>query len=225
MTFDMTRSIPGDSTESDDYAATFARDIGTFEVSPVHEAAVRHLAPVSGKRVLDIGCGEGELVGLLAAQGAEAVGADYVEQSVATARQNVPGARFEVADARSLPFPDGSFDAVVALGVIGYLDDADSAAFLAECRRVLAPGGALLFRVSTPLSGIGHALLGLLKPGYASRARRLPLRVIRERLGSAGLVLERSWLAIDAGKRDLLRTIAFAILFPVLAQRWVRARR
>jgi|GEM_PF-759198 len=226
MSLDMSEdSVSGGSTEADAYESAFSGIVGTFAPSPVHEAAAKALAPVAGRRILDIGCGEGELVQLLAEQEALPVGADYVGAAIATARERVPGARFEVADARKLPFDDEAFDDVVALGVIGYLAEADRALFLAECRRVLAPGGRLLLRVSPPASAIGHGLLALLRPGYVSQARRLGTRILKRESRAAGLRLIRSWLSLDRGDRQGAREIMLALLFPFFAQRWILLRR
>jgi len=97
-------------------------------------------------RVLDLCCGSGDL-GFLAEElgGARVTGADFTLPMLAVARQRRQARRsrstFVQADAMKLPFPDGSFDAVV----VGYglRNVADLAAALAEMRRVLAPGGRL----------------------------------------------------------------------------------
>ena len=101
-----------------------------------------------GERVLDIGSGPG----LLAASMAEQVGArgeirgvDVSDTMVglATARCSAFGwAGFQVADATSLPFADGSFDVVACTQVLEYVPAVEAA--IAEIRRVLRPGGRAL---------------------------------------------------------------------------------
>jgi SAM-dependent methyltransferase len=102
----------------------------------------------SRKRVLDIACGTGYGTAELAATAAVATGVDVSTEAVAYARahHSRPNNRFLCADARQLPFRDGSVDLVAAFEVIEHL--ADWPALLAEARRVLAPSGQLL--VSTP---------------------------------------------------------------------------
>jgi ubiquinone/menaquinone biosynthesis C-methylase UbiE len=107
-----------------------------------------HVAP--GRRVLDLGCGEGAFAALIAGAGGEAVGADVAEAALARARARHPGPRYVlVAPHGPLPFPDAHFDAVWASEVIEHV--ADTARWLSEVRRVLRARGALL--VTTPYHG------------------------------------------------------------------------
>jgi SAM-dependent methyltransferase len=93
------------------------------------------------RRVLDAGCGTGELAASLAGRlGVEAFGVDQSERMVELARAR--GLAAEVAAIEELPFPDGSFDAVIATWVLHFLRDLDSG--LAELARVLRPGGRLV---------------------------------------------------------------------------------
>ena len=116
--------------------------------SRVRYAFAAHLA--SGQRVLDIACGNGFGTARLAESAASVVGADTSAEAIATAQatfarsnvtyQQVPSAR--------LPFGDGSFDVVVCLETLEHLPRNRHAPFIAELRRVLAPGGLLV--MSTP---------------------------------------------------------------------------
>jgi 2-polyprenyl-3-methyl-5-hydroxy-6-metoxy-1,4-benzoquinol methylase len=107
---------------------------------------------VSGLEVLDAGCGTGYGCALMAAAGAKrCVGVDIAEVAIehARAHQQPDGdtrVQFIVADVTSLPFEDASFDAVTCFETIEHLDD--QRALVAECARVLRPGGLLL--VSSP---------------------------------------------------------------------------
>ena len=135
---------------------TASRDAGFF---------VPYLRP--GMQLLDVGCGPGSItLGLaeLVAPG-QIVGIDIqsalIEQArvLAAARGVAASVRFEVADLYELPFPDESFDAVFANGVLMHLRQPVRA--LAELRRVLRPGGiagvrdpdfgASLYAPTTPL--------------------------------------------------------------------------
>ncbi len=69
-------------------------------IRPFNEAAVGALAPLDGLAVLDIGCGPGSLSQAVVEHGGVAVGIDISESMVDGARELVPGARFEVADAQ-----------------------------------------------------------------------------------------------------------------------------
>ncbi|MCU4183571.1 class I SAM-dependent methyltransferase [Acidiferrimicrobium sp. IK] len=94
-----------------------------------------------GTRVLDVGCGPGRHSLALRERGIETVGLDI---SLAFLRAGGPGPWVR-SDARSLPFPTSSFDAVVCLcqGGFGLLGGHGEATALSEMARVLAPGGLL----------------------------------------------------------------------------------
>ena len=108
-----------------------------------YDYVARH---VRGARVLDAGCGEGYGTDRLSAVAAETTGVDLEEPVIRRAASRYPRARFDAANLVSLPYGDASFDAVVSLQVIEHLHSPQE--FLAECARVLAPGGVLI--VSTP---------------------------------------------------------------------------
>lgn len=99
---------------------------------------------IRGGRVLDLGCGNGKTTEALVEAGAEVTGVDFSEAAVASCRENLGGrAEFAVADARDLPFPDGSFDAVVAVHVFEHVPREDVPRACSEAMRVLVPGGRL----------------------------------------------------------------------------------
>ncbi|MBV9850189.1 MAG: class I SAM-dependent methyltransferase [Armatimonadetes bacterium] len=105
--------------------------------------------PRTGRlRLLDVGCGTGAMLDVLAPFG-RVVGADFAPQALEFCRargmekgQHYPLAR---ADVRRLPFADDSFDAVTAMDVIEHIDDDKAAS--AEILRVLRPGGRLFVTV------------------------------------------------------------------------------
>ena len=105
---------------------------------------------VSGRHVLDAGCGSGPLSAALVARGAVVTGFDASPAMVELARQRLGGsAAVLVADlGRPLPYADSAFDDVVVSLVLHYLRD--WTAPLAELRRVLKPGGRLLLSVNHP---------------------------------------------------------------------------
>src|SRR5687767_9736512 len=110
--------------------------------------AAEHLA--SARRVLDIGCGEGQIARVAQRGGAEFVlGLDPTVAQVAEATRRAGGPRYGRAEASALPCPDESFDAVVACLVFEHIVDVDSA--IAEVGRVLEPGGRFLFFLNHPL--------------------------------------------------------------------------
>lgn len=96
----------------------------------------------AGARVLEIACGPGRGLGMIASRARLTVGGDYtfalVRRAVDHYRGRIPVLQF---DAQALPFADASFDLIVMFEAIYYLPDVS--AFLRDARRVLAPGGSL----------------------------------------------------------------------------------
>jgi SAM-dependent methyltransferase len=96
-------------------------------------------------RILDLGCGSGSNLWMLAREGFEAHGVDAAPAGLELCRQMLASwgveASLQVADFRELPYADASFDAVVDVVSLQHLDLAGHAAALAEVARILRPGG------------------------------------------------------------------------------------
>jgi len=97
------------------------------------------VSPTGALRVLDIGCGTGESRKLYASHAAAYVGVDLASRALEIAQRKFPADRWLCADARELPFPDGSFDLVAYSSVLHHIPDFPVA--LREGWRVLRPGG------------------------------------------------------------------------------------
>jgi SAM-dependent methyltransferase len=110
--------------------------------------AAKHL--LGSSRVLDVGCGEGQVARLALAGGASrAVGVDPTWAQVGEAKARGGGPTYARAGAGRLPFADEAFDAVVACLVFEHIREVDEA--IAEVARVLEPGGRFLFFLNHPL--------------------------------------------------------------------------
>ncbi|MBF6130701.1 class I SAM-dependent methyltransferase [Nocardia brasiliensis] len=107
---------------------------------------------VQGRRILDAGCGSGPLFDGLRERGAVVTGIDASAGMLDLARERLGAdADLRVVDlADPLPFPDNTFDDVVASLVLHYLRDWGPT--LAELRRVLVPGGRLIASVEHPFA-------------------------------------------------------------------------
>jgi SAM-dependent methyltransferase len=112
-----------------------------------HEAAYLTLLPFcSGATVLEAGCGEGYGAGLIAQRAARVVALDYDEPTTAHVARDYPEVGTVRGNLAYLPLRSSTVDVVANFQVLEHLWDQDG--FLAECRRVLRPGGRLL--VTTP---------------------------------------------------------------------------
>ncbi len=154
----------------------WAEDLGyPEELSRVPDAAVESYAGVAnpfslgrlapGERVLDLGCGAGTDT-LVAAQmvgpHGHVTGIDMTPEMLSRARAasleiGVANVDFVESEAERLPFPDGSFDAVISNGVIDLIPDKD--AVFSELYRVLRPGGRIQIAdvtIQNPVSAEGR---------------------------------------------------------------------
>ncbi|HEX2212432.1 MAG TPA: class I SAM-dependent methyltransferase [Mycobacterium sp.] len=112
-----------------------------------HEVVYARLADRCADRdVLEAGCGEGYGADLIADGARRVIGLDYDESAVAHVRARYPRVDMRHGNLASLPLDDGVVDVVVNFQVIEHLWDQGQ--FVAECLRVLRPGGMLL--MSTP---------------------------------------------------------------------------
>jgi len=163
----------------------------------VHQLAggvLEWLNPQPGERILDIGCGDGQLTLRLAASGARVTGADLSPEMVAAARAR--GVEAEAANADALPFADASFDAVFSNAALHWVRDHE--AMLAQVQRVLKPGG----RFAAEMGGHGNIaairvalIAALARHGEAGREDGVNYYPTPEsytrRLTQAGLRVER----------------------------------
>lgn len=115
-----------------------------------------------GRHLLDVGVGTGHHLAALRRRGYKGAGVDGSAEMLERARAVNPGADLRLADVGSLPYPDESFDTVVCIEVLRYLDDPELC--IIEMARVLKPGGQCL-ATATPLFNLnGYALINRLAP-------------------------------------------------------------
>jgi SAM-dependent methyltransferase len=104
------------------------------------------VGPVTGRKILDVGCGDGDLILALAQAGAHVTGIDADPRILEAARLRFEAAGAEVrlarADAEVLPFENASFDVATAVTVLCFAQEPDRA--ISEMARVLKPGGLLV---------------------------------------------------------------------------------
>ena len=109
----------------------------------------------TGMRILDIGCGRGELVLACAERGCLALGIDYSASAIDVAKEIMAsdntrsahrGVEFERMDARELRYQDGFFDCVFMIDVAEHIRPEELHEVFDELRRVIRPGGKIIIR-------------------------------------------------------------------------------
>jgi ubiquinone/menaquinone biosynthesis C-methylase UbiE len=178
---------------------------------------------LSGRRVLEVGCGDGANVDPLIAAGARALtGVDLSFPRLVSAGRFHPEVCFALANGEALPFPPASFDAVVLFTVISSILDRPVARGIArESVRVLRTGGIVLWydlRVGNPrnanVRGIRRAELEALFPGFRAQMRSVTVAPpLARALGPAA-----RWLYPVLGSLPPLRSHYAAVLTKVEAE-------
>lgn len=142
------------------------------ELDPMYGFFLEMVGFEPGDRLLDVGCGRGEMVRLAAERGASfAAGVDYSAAAIELCHktfaqaEELPVEALQ-ADARRLPFDEGSFDAVTMTDVVEHLVPAELARALAEARRVLRPGGRIFVHTAPNklIYTVGYRVMRALHP-------------------------------------------------------------
>jgi ubiquinone/menaquinone biosynthesis C-methylase UbiE len=157
------------SQKASSYDRLFA-DVSGQAIAPLLDS----LGNLDSKRLVDVACGTGHLVGDAMRRGIVSEGVDFAEPMVEVARANYPDARFSVADAANLPYDDASIDAVTCAFGLPHIARPQAAGD--EAFRVLKPGGRFAFTLwfgpdeGGDLAAISRAALNL----HATKQVMLP---------------------------------------------------
>jgi SAM-dependent methyltransferase len=168
-------------------------------LAPVEVMILVRYREVLSRRVVEVGCGAGRVLGYLVDLGGDVCGIDLSPDMVAYCRRTYPAADVRIGDVAALgdSIP-GPFDAIVAANnLLDVFDDARRRAVLAQLRTLLAPDGVLIFsshnladqeRATPPAAGRTGALrrASAIILGHSAReligtARRLPARIRNRR--------------------------------------------
>jgi ubiquinone/menaquinone biosynthesis C-methylase UbiE len=151
-----------------------------------------------GARLLDVGCGTGNLLGRLGGR-FRCAGCDPAAEMLERARAASPGADLRQASAEALPYEDEQFDAALLIEVVRYLDDPRPA--LRELARVLRPGGLAL----VTFAPLGSTSLYPLVNAVTSRVRLPGLTHVRQHFhtarGAERLLASAGFADVEVGAR------------------------
>ncbi len=201
---------------------------GPLELARTQELIQRHL-PGSDLRILDVGGGPGVYARWLGALGHDVVLVDPVVLHVEQARET--GVRAELGDARRLDQPDGSVDAVLLLGPLYHLLDADDRAeALREAHRVLRPGGLLfaaaisryaaLLDLLVRLDALGAAVFEIVAEGISTGVFRGGREVFTNAYFHLPSELAREVVDAGFGDVEVFNVEGPGFLAPDIAERW-----
>jgi ubiquinone biosynthesis O-methyltransferase len=176
------------------YARWRTSEIGATTERLERQLILELVGDVSAKRVLDVGCGDGEFAVELAKRGAIVTGIDastaMIDAAKARAKQHDAGVVFRVAMAEHLPFPAEQFDVVTAITILCFVEDA--APVFREIARVLRPGGRLVIGELGKWStwAAGRRVRAWLGSRLWRRGRFRTANELRNLAEQAGLVVE-----------------------------------
>ena len=150
MPTDSTAGTPGSATRWGPLWGARPEDWATSEDQqvPTYEEALRHVGLERGESVLDIGCGVGAFLRLVADRGGEPFGIDASPALIELAQERLPSADLRVGDMEHLPYDDSSFDLVTGFNSFFFADDMVAA--LREAGRVAKPDAPVVIQVWGP---------------------------------------------------------------------------
>lgn len=128
------------------YARWRSSELGNTTERLERRLVLKHIGDVGDKDIIEIGCGDGDLAVTLAELGGRVAAIDASELMLAAARKRATerhtNVDFRLGIAEQLPYGDGSFDIVVAVTILCFVQDATTV--FQEIARVLKPGGRLV---------------------------------------------------------------------------------
>lgn len=188
--------------------------------TPTYEAALGHVGVQPGDRVLDIGCGVGSFLGLVADRGGEPFGIDASDTLIGFARTRLSGADLRVGDMESLPYENDEFELVTGFNSFFFANDMVAA--FAEARRVARPGCPVVIQVwgRHERCDLEH-MKAIARPSFPPRPAGAPADpdlsepgVLASLIAQAGLSVEADFLTSWSTEFPDPQTLSRAMLAP-----------
>jgi trans-aconitate methyltransferase len=182
------------------------------------EGLVELLDPKPGERILDLGCGSGQLTAKIAEAGAHVIGIDLSPDMIAQARANFSQIEFAIGDATSFELAE-PVDAVFSNAVLHWVKDAEAA--ITCVARALKPGGRFVMEMGG--KGNTRTLLAAVHEVASHRLKPMPPEVLAStsrKTPRAGFALESPWFYPSVGEYSvLLERQGFEVRFATLFDR------
>ncbi len=135
---------------AEEYEAGFIKNPQSYHASVILPNLLRIVGPKKDVKILEVGCGDGYFADAFAKEGASVVGSDIAKEMIDRAKERNGSLRWYVAPADKLEFAkDATFDVVVVVLAIQNIENLSGA--IAEAKRVLVPGGELIFVLNHPV--------------------------------------------------------------------------
>ena len=194
--------------------------------TPTYEAALERVDLRADQLVLDVGCGVGAFLGLVAGRGARPFGIDAAEALVELARERLPSADLRVGEMEALPYHADIFDLVTGFNSFFFANDIVAA--LGEARRVAKPGAPVVIQVWGPHERNDlEAMKEIIRPFAPPRPADAPQEpdysrpgVLEEIATEAGLTPEQafdtSWAFSFPDEETLMRALVAPMGIAVL---------
>lgn len=212
----------------------FFDDLDAYRFDKLHYLPrLVDFAGFAGRDVLEVGCGIGTDLVRFARGGAVVTGIDLSQTAIDLAKKNfawngVTAKELRVANAEAIPYPPASYDVVYGHGVLQYTANAPQ--LVAECHRVLRPGGVAIFMVYNRISWL-NAMSKLTKVALehedAPVLKKYSIREFRDLLrpfAHVEIVPERFPVKsrLHGGVKGVLFNTMFVGAFNTLPQSWVK---
>jgi SAM-dependent methyltransferase len=184
----------------------------------------RWLPPAAGVRVLEIGCGMGELAIGLSGNGYQCVGIDVSEVRIRRLQRfRSANLEFRRVEGTKLPFPDQSFDVAISMQLFEHLHPEDATEHLQEVSRVLKPGGFYILETPNALVGPGDVSRFFTETPLGFHLREYTIRQLCGLLHECGFaqveVLLR-WSRLLPANRAVFLEACWGLLPKALRQRY-----